>query len=809
MTSMTCPNASETESDQTPRQALRQWRDEHRRMAVALMRDSPVRLADCGKKPRADVGVRFSDGHAGFAGLITCGSVWVCMVCSAKIAAHRAAELTELLLFCRNNLHTLAMATFTVGHRKGNSLKDIWDRISKGWNSVVSGDGWKSESEEAFALRLEKWQLQGEAHDRGDLSPGGRVIRAPRGWDTNTPPKRRIGDKERYGVLGWVRATEVTEGRNGWHVHIHAILVLDGNQESESRAKALHESMFKRWKTGIKAPRDRHGNKKNPKAVDFRAVRDATDIKVNKGAQMALKDYIAKGVGISDEELTELFEVKARGLAKEATLGAFKMGKKRPDGTAAGRSPFTLVERAHKGSLQSHRLWEEWVQGSFGRRQMAWSLELKEMIGLIEIEDSEVAAKEVGTEDDTVAIIPSSSWYRVRHMATKMLDTLENEGVEAFYEYLTEIMPEWSLPVALAPQKPEYLADKQRKQKLVDETQLTHSEKVAQYLLTGHVTGRDGVKDDFTRQKTHKVKFAAQTGRYSRIIEELDTYIPKLIEYGVEIPDSYEEEPLSYELTENSKSFVDLPDRERVRFVQYIKGQKIDASREWLIDFHKDLRNLELTGAWIKLVSYVDSCVRENRVENIDDRILEQWNQGSAATKQPSGKSLDQKLEAYQARVDADPEFGKPLEPKLDLPDDFAESIRSSLEEDYGAPRAPRKIDLSVKSDPFPDVVRAEKERTKQARQRIFEYLDTGQIKGAPDAWMKKFKANIDELSKTDLWQEVQNEYRQERIADQVFDDLERQLSSMTFENEDPSMYELVSDTREFLEEQLKPKRKA
>lgn len=187
---------------------------------------------------------------------------------------------------------------------------------------------------------------------------------------------------------------------------------------------------------------------------------------------------------------------------------------------------------------------------------------------------------------------------------------------------------------------------------------------------------------------------------------------------------------------------------------------------------------------------------------------------GSALPKtfRPSMKPLDEKIRDHKARVKTNPEFGQSVElvdPELDLPEDFAKSIRASLSQKYGVPREALKIDLSIKSDPFPEVVMAEKERNEKARQRIAEYLRTGQIKDAPADWMKKFNANIDALSKTDLWQEVQSEYRQERIPDQVFDDLERQLSSSDLRNEDPSVHDLIFETREFLEDQLKPKRKA
>ena len=56
------------------------------------------RQRNCGAVPIGDqVEIRIKDGSAYYCGLETCGNVWLCPVCSAKIHHRRAAELRETL----------------------------------------------------------------------------------------------------------------------------------------------------------------------------------------------------------------------------------------------------------------------------------------------------------------------------------------------------------------------------------------------------------------------------------------------------------------------------------------------------------------------------------------------------------------------------------------------------------------------------------------------------------------------------------------------------------------------------------------
>lgn len=162
----------------------------------------------CGTTPcsASGVGVRVTEtspGHrrAGFSGLSTCGSVWLCPVCAAKIAAGRAEELSTVLGNAKERGYQVAMVTLTVRHKATDPLEDVWGAVSRGWNRVTSGKAWQNA-------------------------------------------------QRRYNIAGWARAVEVTHGAKGWHVHVHAAVIYDG---TPADAHTLGASMFERWHAGITA----------------------------------------------------------------------------------------------------------------------------------------------------------------------------------------------------------------------------------------------------------------------------------------------------------------------------------------------------------------------------------------------------------------------------------------------------------------------------------------------------------------------------------------------------------------------------
>jgi hypothetical protein len=314
------------------------------------------RLKGCGNAIGQTVGVKYDAGAgAGFSGIETCGSIWGCPVCAAKIAARRAIELEQLLSWATAPAqgYSVAMVTLTVRHHSGDRLKDVWDAINKGWAAITSGRAW---------LRIQ----------------------------------------DAVGFVGWVKAVEVTHGRNGWHVHIHALMIM----EHPERADMLRDHMWLSWVRGI----DR---------VGYTALRDlgGFDFTMSAGGDSTrLGKYIAKMGNDGAQDLGAL--------AREATHGQAKSGR------LGGRTPFqVLAWGITTGDMDDLDVWREWERDSRRRQFMRWSKGLRDLAAMdAEATDEEVAAEEAG--GDFVLALPRSTYRALQAYGLEcdLLDLVELHG---------------------------------------------------------------------------------------------------------------------------------------------------------------------------------------------------------------------------------------------------------------------------------------------------------------------------------------------------------------------------------------------
>lgn len=279
---------------------------------------------------------------AGLTGLLTCGSIWACPACAAKIATRRADELADVMRFALEKGCSASMVTLTMRHHKGQSLEQCWDALSKAWARVTSGKQW-------------------------------------------------VNDQQAAGLQGWVKAVEVTHGKNGWHVHIHALMIWRDSISQEA-ANAVGERMWTRWsralqKRGFDSLRDSGG-------LD---VRLAT---LRPGTDSGLHEYFVK-------------------LSHEITGGQAKLAK------GGGRTPFQLLADAFDTQrADDFDTWWEWEEASRGRRQMAWSKGLRDWAELEpEQSDEEIAQEELEGED--LLALPIATWRVLRDDSSRVCELLE------------------------------------------------------------------------------------------------------------------------------------------------------------------------------------------------------------------------------------------------------------------------------------------------------------------------------------------------------------------------------------------------
>lgn len=355
----------------TKKDALRSARYAAQRI---LWRESSLdRVKACGFKLNGEcadrVAVKLAGGVAGFSGLQTCGSVHACPVCSQKIMAQRAEDVQAAVLAWHKGVQLapapvkgrVVFATFTMRHKKSQSLNELWDALSYAWSKVTSGRAWTAEAE-LFGVEL------------------------PREIKTG-PNKGQIRHAHR---INFVRAVEVTHGRNGWHVHIHALLFVK-EAITDTEIDLLGDMMFARWsdaltRFGLEAPTRENG-------VDVRRVR--------RHDSKALGDYFTKNVYVG--------RVKETGAGWEVAGGAGKTAR------GKNRTPFQILsDVSATGDAEDLELWHEFEAASKGRRQLTWSGSLREVLGLAaEKTDQEIAEEDLGGE--VVAEFAAGDWYSWLH----------------------------------------------------------------------------------------------------------------------------------------------------------------------------------------------------------------------------------------------------------------------------------------------------------------------------------------------------------------------------------------------------------
>lgn len=75
-------------------------------------------------------------GHQ-FKGLISCGSVWSCPICSHKVSQFRADEVTTAHDLMFANGYKAYLITFTLSHKKSSNLSDLVDAINNAFSMTL------------------------------------------------------------------------------------------------------------------------------------------------------------------------------------------------------------------------------------------------------------------------------------------------------------------------------------------------------------------------------------------------------------------------------------------------------------------------------------------------------------------------------------------------------------------------------------------------------------------------------------------------------------------------------------------------
>ncbi len=329
------------------------------------------RAGMCGRyiAPSAAVSIRRAPGGAAhYTGLAVCGNLAVCPVCGPKIRHGRGREIARAAHAHQQAGGGLLFVTLTAPHDRSMSLDDCWDLIRLAFGEVMRG-------------------------------------------------RHRATLRDRFGVRGFVRATEVTHGRAGWHVHQHLLLFVDEPWADLGRVTELWRWIHERWARRIVA----HGGRPPSLARGVQVIPCRED-------NTALAAYLASVNG---------------GIAAEVT---------REDGKSArapgSRTPMqVLADHADHEDPADWQVWKEWVQGSFGRRLIEWSSGLR--AALLGTEDGPTDEDLVAEAEaaETVVDVARDAWALLIGVGAdvRVLDAITEGGAPG----LADALRRWGLPVWL------------------------------------------------------------------------------------------------------------------------------------------------------------------------------------------------------------------------------------------------------------------------------------------------------------------------------------------------------------------------
>lgn len=276
-------------------------------------------------------------------------SVWSCPECARRRAVARIEEIHAAVKAAHQEGWSAAWQTLTIPHTMVDSLKLTLHVATSAWRNITGTYRWKY-----LARQLD--------------------------------------------VRGTIRKVEVTDGRNGWHPHVHLTFFF-GRELTEEELERLERVVYEGWCAVAEA----HGiSRPRPELCPLEAL-NLTDAK--------WADYVGKALGW---ELNGQ-EKKARGLA--------------------GRQPFDLLAdalhdapayagwglakaRAILATDPAVMRWKEYQRATKGAQQLAWSKGLRAKLRLAE---RMTAAEELelgdgilaGQEEEVVHVFTKAEWWAV------------------------------------------------------------------------------------------------------------------------------------------------------------------------------------------------------------------------------------------------------------------------------------------------------------------------------------------------------------------------------------------------------------
>lgn len=299
-------------------------------------------------------------------GLAICGNAWSCPVCAHRVRMRHAAQVKHVAESARREGCSVYLVTLTLRHSWGDDLRAMRAGLADAWTRVQRGAPWA------------RW-------------------------------KRRVG------WIGAVRAMEVTHGRNGWHPHLHLLVVTEEPLQEEPCAWLAH-----RWSSMVR-----------------RAL----------GPAHLPVTRLSRRDGIRPEDVvfrTPGLDVVRAHDGDGAAAYMTKLGLEVAGASKGRRTPWSLLSDASDGDRWAAGMWAHYRTAMDRTKVVTYTRSLRDRYGVVEEDNAE---PEPG---DLVVAMPGTVWRRclragaelailealtrrnaVQHVARIVLDVAGIEGEQA------------------------------------------------------------------------------------------------------------------------------------------------------------------------------------------------------------------------------------------------------------------------------------------------------------------------------------------------------------------------------------------
>lgn len=328
--------------------------------------------------PAGDVGVfRVEDGsNARLAGVSTCGSVWHCPVCAAKISESRREELARAMVAHVKVGGAAYLLTLTFPHEADHPLPELITKF-------------------------------GKALDR---------------FKTGYRFKNILGKDGSAGRIGSVRSLEVTiSQQNGWHPHTHDLVFSDRDGLGELLADA-----------GIRVDAD--GNLGSVAIDELKHAWVAALIKSGLGDHSKLTWMMQHALNVRGGEHAAQYIAKFGrderwGASSELTRPHAKVGAIGADGENVHFTPFQLLLWAANGDGWAAHRFREYAEVFQGKRMLSWSPGLKKRL----------LGTDADATDEELAAAPLAEEMRIGALTEgQFADLLSRNKVGEFIRYVAQ-----------------------------------------------------------------------------------------------------------------------------------------------------------------------------------------------------------------------------------------------------------------------------------------------------------------------------------------------------------------------------------